>query len=129
VLTTAVLLPVFLVVAGLAVNLRGLDASGLLDLLLIVGVAICGKFGGAYLAARAGQLPRPEAVTLGLLMNTRGLTELIVLSIGLQAGLLDTRLYSLLVVMAIVTTGMAGPLLNRTEKTIEIPTIMRDGLR
>jgi len=52
-----------------------------------------------------------------------------VLSIGLQAGLLDTRMYSLLVVMAIVTTGMAGPLLNRTEKTIEIPTIMRDGLR
>jgi Kef-type K+ transport system membrane component KefB len=111
-LTTAALLPVFLVVAGLTVNLRGLGTSGLLDLLLIMVVAVAGKAGGTFLAARAGRLPAREAFTLGLLMNTRGLTELIVLSIGLQTGLLNIRLYSLLVVMAIVTTAMAGPLLH-----------------
>ena len=81
----------------------------------IVVVAIAGKAGGAFLAARSAGLAPREAATLGLLMNTRGLTELIVLSIGLQTGLLTARLYSVLVVMAIVTTGMAGPLLRLTE--------------
>ncbi|MEU8511551.1 cation:proton antiporter [Kitasatospora sp. NPDC048722] len=106
-----VLLPVFFVVAGFAVNLSGMDAREFGLLLLILLVAIGGKMAGAFMAARLVRVSRRHSVALGLLVNTRGLTELIVLAVGLQIGLLDQRLYSLLVVMALVTTSMAGLLL------------------
>ena len=57
-------------------------------------------------------LPRQQACTLAVLMNTRGLTEIVILTIGLRAGILDQRLYSLMVVMALATTTMTGPLLD-----------------
>ncbi len=108
----SVLLPVYFTVAGLSVDLSTMDATALGELALIVLVAVCGKFLGAYAGARAcGQSPR-HAVVLGVLMNTRGLTELIILGVGLQAGLLDTSLYSRMVVMAVLTTAMTGPLLH-----------------
>ncbi|WP_058041417.1 cation:proton antiporter [Streptomyces roseifaciens] len=110
--TTELLLPVYFVVAGLKVNLSGIGADGLVQLAAILFVAIAGKFAGTWLAARSqGLSPRGSAV-LACLMNTRGLTELIALGIGLEAGLLDERLYSLFVVMAVLTTAMAGPLLR-----------------
>ncbi|MGW5677884.1 cation:proton antiporter [Streptomyces sp. NPDC003860] len=106
------LLPVYFAASGLKVDLTTLGGSGLGKLGLILLVAIGGKFGGAYLGARiAGQSGR-SATTLGVLMNTRGLTELIILGVGLQLGLLDTELYSLMVVMALVTTAMTSPLLR-----------------
>lgn len=107
-----VLLPVYFAVAGLKVDLSTVDSSGLGELGLILLVAVGGKFVGAYLGARISSRPSGEAATLGVLMNTRGLTELIILSVGLQLGLLDTGLYSLMVVMALVTTAMTGPLLR-----------------
>lgn len=111
---TWMLLPAYFTVAGLKVDLSTVDRDGLGELGLILLVAIGGKFGGAYLGARtAGQAGR-SATTLGVLMNTRGLTELIILGVGLQAGLLDTDLYSLMVVMALVTTAMTAPLLRWT---------------
>ncbi|MFJ8430181.1 cation:proton antiporter [Kitasatospora sp. NPDC094019] len=105
------LLPAFFVVAGFAVNLSGMDAREFGLLLLILLVAVGGKVVGAFLAARLVRVSPRHSVALGLLVNTRGLTELIVLAIGLQIGLLDQRLYSLLVLMALVTTSMAGLLL------------------
>ncbi|MFG3105076.1 cation:proton antiporter [Streptomyces sp. NPDC048182] len=106
------LLPVFFLVAGLGVDLSHLGVSGLGALGLILLTAIGGKFTGAFLAARlSGMPPRPSAA-LATLMNTRGLTELIVLNVGLQLGFLTQDLYSLMVVMAVVTTAMAGPLLT-----------------
>ncbi|GGW88589.1 cation:proton antiporter [Streptomyces lomondensis] len=109
---TWMLLPAYFAVAGLKVDLSTVGGDGLGELGLILLVAIGGKFGGAYLGARvAGQSGR-SATTLGILMNTRGLTELIILGIGLQLGLLDTDLYSLMVVMALVTTAMTAPLLR-----------------
>ncbi|MEU5346136.1 cation:proton antiporter [Streptomyces sp. NPDC020766] len=106
------LLPAYFAVSGLKVDLTMAGAAGLGELGLILLVAIGGKFGGAYLGARfAGQSGR-SATTLGILMNTRGLTELIILGVGLQMGLLDTELYSLMVVMALVTTAMTAPLLR-----------------
>nr|BAD38870.1 putative ion antiporter [Streptomyces carzinostaticus] len=109
---TSVLLPVYFVVAGFQVDLGGIGLGGLRELSLILLVAIAGKFGGTYLGARATKLaPRPSA-TLAALMNTRGLTELVILGVGLQLGLLDDSLYSLMVVMAVVTTVMTGPLLS-----------------
>src|SRR5258707_1299185 len=96
-----VLLPVFFVVAGLNVNLRGIGLAGLLDLVLIMLVAVAGKFGGAYLGARITGVRRRQAGALAALLNTRGLTELVILTVGLQLGILNKPLYALMVAMAI----------------------------
>jgi Kef-type K+ transport system membrane component KefB len=109
---TLLLLPVFFVVAGLKVNLATIGWAGVGDLGLILAATITGKFGGAFAGARTQGFPVRQAAVLATLMNTRGLTELIVLSVGLQIGVISGRIYSLMVVMALVTTGMAGPLLH-----------------
>jgi Kef-type K+ transport system membrane component KefB len=106
------LLPVFFIVAGLKVDLSKLGWAGLGELGLVLVVAIGGKFLGAFLGARAHGMPARESAALATLMNTRGLTELIILSVGLQRGVLDADLYTVMVVMAVVTTAMAGPLLG-----------------
>lgn len=109
---TTIFLPVYFVVAGLNVDLSQLDLSRFGELGAIMLVAVVGKIGGTYLGARLqGLAPRP-ASALGALMNTRGLTELLILGIGLQLGLLTNSLYSLMVVMALMTTVMTGPLLS-----------------
>ncbi len=106
------LLPVFFVVSGLRVDLSGLGASGLVELALILAVAIVGKFVGAWVGARLQRVRSREAAVLATLMNTRGLTEIVILTVGLEIGVLDSELFSLMVVMALVTTAMAGPLLH-----------------
>jgi K+:H+ antiporter len=109
---TMFLLPIFFVAAGLQVDLSRLTLGGLGQMGLILLTAIGGKLGGAYLGARLRRERPKDAAVVAVLMNTRGLTELIVLSVGLQLGILDVQLYSLLVVMALVTTAMTGPLLS-----------------
>jgi Kef-type K+ transport system membrane component KefB len=109
---TAVLMPIYFVMAGLNVNLRTVGWSGVADLGLILLVAVSGKLVGGYLGARAGGLSRRHSTVTGVLMNTRGLTELIILGIGLQFHYLDLRMYSLMVAMAVLTTAMTGPLLQ-----------------
>lgn len=108
----ALLMPIYFVMAGLNVNLRTVGRSGLAELGLILVTAIGGKLVGGYLGARASGLPSRQSTVVGVLMNTRGLTELIILGIGLQLHYLDTRLYSLMVAMAVITTAMTGPLLQ-----------------
>ncbi|WP_181793964.1 cation:proton antiporter [Streptomyces sp. WELS2] len=103
--------PVFFIIVGLKVDLSDLGGAGWLDFALILLVAVSGKFVGAFLSARAFRVTARQSAVLATLMNTRGLTELIILTAGLQLGVLDERLYSLMVVMAVVTTAMAGPLL------------------
>jgi Kef-type K+ transport system membrane component KefB len=105
------LLPVFFVLAGLKVDLSTVGGAGLLELGAILLVAITGKFVGAYVGARLNNVPARQSGALATLMNTRGLTEIVILTVGLQLGILDGRLFSLMVVMALVTTVMAGPLL------------------
>jgi Kef-type K+ transport system membrane component KefB len=80
--------------------------------LLIIGVASLGKFGGATIAARLTGLGWTEAASLGILMNTRGLMELIVLNVGMDLGVLSAQLFAMLVVMAIVTTLATTPILH-----------------
>ncbi|MFI7090438.1 cation:proton antiporter domain-containing protein [Streptomyces lydicus] len=104
------LLPVFFVVSGSAVDLRTLTGEGLWFLAAVLPLAVAGKVLGGYLGARAGRLPPDGSLTVGILLNTRGLTELIVLSLGLAAGLLDRAMYTGFVMMALVTTAMTGPL-------------------
>ena len=110
---STVLLPVFFVVTGLTVDLWRLGSAGVLALLLVLPVAVAGKLFGAAGAARLAGLDRRQSWTVGLLMNARGLTELIILSIGRQLGILDAGLFTIMVIMALVTTVMTGPLLER----------------
>ncbi len=110
--TLLLFLPLFFVVTGFSVNIRGLGSDALTQLPLILLVAIVGKLVGAFAAARLQGIPTDKAGAVGVLMNTRGLTELIILNVGLSFGVLDTRLFTMLVVMAIVTTIMTEPLLR-----------------
>jgi Kef-type K+ transport system membrane component KefB len=112
-LTSALLLPVFFFLPGLTVNLREVTAGGFAYFLLILLVAIGAKVLGAAAGCRLAGVDRRAALTIGALMNTRGLMELIVLNVGLEAGILRPDLYVLLVLMAICTTMMTGPLLTR----------------
>ena len=106
------LLPVFFVVTGLSVNVRAIDATGFAELLLILLTACAGKFIGATVAARFQGIGTRKASAVGVLMNTRGLTELVILNIGLAAGVLTEDLFTLLVLMALITTFMTAPLLR-----------------
>lgn len=111
-LGTLLLLPVFFVVAGLQIDLTLIDLGGLGELAVILAVAIGGKFAGAFCGARLAGVDSRQAAALAALMNTRGLTEIVILTVGLELGVLDDRLYALMVVMALVTTVMTGPLLR-----------------
>ena len=111
--TVVLLLPVFFVTTGLAVDIGALQATDLGVLALILLTACAGKFVGATVAARAqGVRPWRKAAAIGALMNTRGLTELIILSIGRESGVLDDRLFTMLVVMAVLTTVLTEPALR-----------------
>jgi Kef-type K+ transport system membrane component KefB len=118
-LSRVILLPIFFVTAGLDVNLSNLGDSAVTDLGLILVVAIGGKFLGTLIVARTTGMPTRDSLGLATLMNTRGLTELIVLTVGLQLGVIDRALYSLMVVMALTTTAMAGPVLRAIYRSGE----------
>lgn len=83
---------------------------------LIIVVASAGKFGGSFIAARVTGFPARESAALGILMNTRGLMELIVLNIGLDLKVLSPTLFTMLVLMAIVTTVATTPILDRLNR-------------
>ncbi|WP_194905692.1 cation:proton antiporter domain-containing protein [Catenulispora rubra] len=111
-ISVMLLMPAFFIIAGLAVDLSHLGISGVATLLLIMAVAVGGKFAGTLATARLLGISGRQSAALGALMNTRGLTELIVLTTGVQLGILDHRTYSMMVVMALLTTIMTGPLLD-----------------
>jgi len=106
------LLPIFFVTTGLKVDVRALDVTDLGELALILLVACTAKFFGAAGAARALGLRSRTAAAIGVLMNTRGLTELVVLNVGFERGILDRSLLTMLVIMAVVTTVITEPALR-----------------
>jgi Kef-type K+ transport system membrane component KefB/nucleotide-binding universal stress UspA family protein len=109
------LLPVFFVFSGLKTKIGLIDSPYLwLVCGVILAVAIIGKYVGIYWTAKLLGLPKREASVLGWLMNTRGLTELIVLNIGLQLGVINDLLFAMLVIMALTTTFMTSPLVEWT---------------
>jgi Kef-type K+ transport system membrane component KefB len=112
-LVLVLLLPVFFTYTGLRTNLLGLGLADLGWLALILATAILSKVLPVFAAARATGMPRDEALLLGVLMNTRALMELIVLNIGYDLGVIPQKLFTMLVIMALVTTLMTGPLLRR----------------
>ena len=108
-----VLLPLFFVITGLRTKVSGLDRPELwLLTLLLIGVAVLGKGVLVTVLGRIGGLRIREAAAFGALMNTRGLTELIVLNIALDLHVISQTLFTMLVIMALVTTFMTGPLLK-----------------
>lgn len=106
-----VLLPLFFVVTGLSLDIGALRPGDLALFGLILLIAVGAKAGPAYAAARMARLERRDAGTVAVLLNTRGLTELIALNVGLSSGIIHQRLFAMLVLMALVTTAMTGPLL------------------
>ena len=108
------LLPIFFALTGLRTEI-GLVSGGQMWFYcgLILALAIIGKLFGSALAAWMSGLPSRDAIGLGVLMNTRGLMELVVLNLGLDLGIISPALFSMLVMMALVTTFMTTPLLMR----------------
>lgn len=119
---TSLLLPVFFVMTGLSTHVEALRTAGVWGVVvLVIVVATAGKFGGTALAARATGERWTDAFTLGVLMNTRGLTELVVLSVGLQLEIITPTVFTVMVLMALVTTLMAPPLLRLIERRTAPP--------
>ncbi len=117
------LLPLFFVFTGLRTQIGLLNEPGLWQLcLIVVAVAVIGKFVGSALSARFVGRSWYESLTIGALMNTRGLMELVALNIGYDLGVLTPEMFAILVLMALFTTFMTGPLLdlfNRVFKQSE----------
>lgn len=112
-LSSVLLLPVFFAFSGLRTEIGLLhERSDWLTCLLIIAVATVGKLGGTSFAARLTGMNWPDCFRLGALMNTRGLMELIALNLGYDLHILSRSVFSMLVLMALVTTIMTGPLLS-----------------
>ncbi|GAB7185364.1 Kef-type K+ transport system, membrane component KefB [Kitasatospora sp. Ki12] len=116
----SVLAPVFFATAGLRMDLTALGRpSVLLAGVAVLAVAIAGKFGGAYLGSRLSRMSHWEGLALGAGMNARGVIEVVVAMVGLKLGVLSQEMYTVVILVAIVTSLMAPPLLRRMMARIE----------
>jgi Kef-type K+ transport system membrane component KefB len=109
----AILAPIYFVTSGMGVDIPGLRSGDLVAFALILAAACTGKFLGAYAGARAVGMPARDSAAVGVLMNTRGLIEIVLLTVGRDLGLIDDRLFTLFALMAIVTTVATTPVLQR----------------
>lgn len=108
------LLPMFFVTSGLETELTRLgNVNLLLITALVVAVAVAGKYFGTWTSARLGGVNHRDAQALAWLANTRGMTELVVLNVGFRIGAINATMFGIGVVMAVATTLMTGPMLNR----------------
>jgi Kef-type K+ transport system membrane component KefB len=113
---TILLLPAFFAVTGMRTEIGLLNTwSEWLMCGWIIAVATLGKFGGTYVAAKLCGLDKWTAASLGALMNTRGLMELVVLNVGLDLGIISPTLFTMMVIMALVTTFATTPTLAWIE--------------
>lgn len=109
-LVTVLFLPIFFTYTGLRTNVHGLDSLALwLWCATMASFAVLGKFGGAWIGARLAGLSCYEARNVAIMMNTRGLMALIVINIGLDLGVIPKPVFTMLVLMAILSTLMAAP--------------------
>ncbi len=111
------LLPLFFVLTGLRTEIGLInEASQWLMCGFIILLAVAGKFGGSYIAAKYTGEDNYNSLAIGILMNTRGLMELVVLNIGYDLGILTPEVFTMMVIMALVTTLMTNPLLNLVDR-------------
>ncbi len=113
---TVLLLPVFFASTGLGLRVNSLTGDEWALCAVLIAVATLGKVGATGLAARWSGVAPADCWRLGALMNTRGLMELIVLALGFELGLIDQRLYAVLVLVAIATTLMTTPMLKLIDR-------------
>jgi Kef-type K+ transport system membrane component KefB len=113
-LAVALLLPLFFTFSGLNTRIGSLNTAFLwLMCAAVLAAAIAGKGLACWAAARAAGVPNREALGIGVLMNARGLMELIIINIGLQNGIISQELFAILTIMAVITTLMASPIFDR----------------
>jgi len=111
------LLPIFFVLTGLRTQIGLLNDPSLWGTcLIIIAVAITGKFGGSFIAAKLSGEGTYESLAIGTMMNTRGLMELIILNIGYDLGILTPQIFTMMVLMALITTFLTSPVLNLLNK-------------
>ncbi|KAJ1969582.1 K(+)/H(+) antiporter [Dimargaris xerosporica] len=112
-LVTVILLPIYFTLSGLKTNISTLDDGVTWGMLFLVLAATCGgKILGCAFAARFCKFSWRESFTIGFLMNCKGLVELIVLNVGYDAGVIDTRIFTMMVIMALITTFMTTPIVQ-----------------
>jgi Kef-type K+ transport system membrane component KefB len=117
----AVLAPLFFATAGLRMDLTALaEPAVLVTAVALLLIAVLGKFAGAFIGAWASGLNRWEAIALGAGMNARGVVEVIVAMVGLRLGVLNTAMYTVIVLIAVVTSLMGPPILRRAVDRIEL---------
>jgi Kef-type K+ transport system membrane component KefB len=122
-----VLAPIFFATAGLRVDLTALRQLEVLAAAAVVlSVAILGKFAGAYLGARVGRLDHAEALGLGAGLNSRGVIEVVIAMVGLRLGVLSGEMYTIVVLVAIVTSMMAPPTLRWAVRRIPLTAEERE---
>lgn len=115
--TVALLLPLFFAYSGLRTNLGLIAGHGMwVYTAIVLVVAVVGKLGGCLAAAKIAGMGWRDATSLGILMNTRGLMQLIILNLGLDVGVISPAVFSMMVVMALLTTFMTAPLLDATYR-------------
>lgn len=122
-LTMSMLLPVYFIGPGLNFDLGSIATGPAGQLLLIVGVSCFSKVAGTLAGARTSGLPWRDSAVIGVLLNTRGLVELIILNIGFNAGILDKALYSQLVLMALAATFLTSPMLRIFARDVRRPFV------
>ena len=111
--SSTALLPLFFAFTGLRTQIGLInDWFGWLTCLGIIFVAVAGKLGGSTLVARWTNMSWRDSLSIGILMNTRGLVELVVLNIGYDLGILSARIFAMMVIMALFTTFMTSPLIS-----------------
>lgn len=110
-LALVLLMPLFFALAGMGTTADAFTATGAGALVLILAVAVGGKLVGGGIGARLSGYSTRDSLAVGSLMNARGMIELIVMKVGLDAGLIGPEMFTLLLVVALVTTLMTGPLL------------------
>jgi K+:H+ antiporter len=108
----SMLLPLFFVVTGLSLNIGAMRGDAFLLLAVVLVIAYAGKLGPGYGVSRACGLSPRDSATVAALVDTRGLTELVALNVGLADGIISQRLFTVLVLMALITTFTTGPLLS-----------------
>jgi len=124
--------PIFFAYTGIKMDLTTLTGSALWVAVAAVALACLGKLVGGAVGARAGGLNRWEALAVGAGLNARGAMELVIAAIGLSLGILTLPMYTIIVLIAVVTTLMAAPMLEAFAKRssreqIEIPSPQADG--
>jgi Kef-type K+ transport system membrane component KefB len=121
-------LPIFFTYTGLRTDIGALDSAGLWGwCLLLLATATIGKFGGCYLAARRSAMDAQEAKAIGIMMNTRGLMELVVINVGLDLGVIPPTVFTMLVIMAIVSTVVTTPGLRIWLRLSRRQAVVRPG--